>query len=71
MNGINWLVKYPITYLANGECKLLDAFQVTPKEMMQNKQWDTTVDTEHIYVVQILPKDMLIVAVLELEKIKL
>ena len=46
MNGINSLVKYPITYLADGECKLLDAFPVTPKEMMENKQWDTTVDTE-------------------------
>ena len=64
MNGINSLVKFPITYIADGECKLLDAFPVTPKEMMENKQWDTTVDTEHIYVVQILPKDMLIVVVL-------
>ena len=46
MNGINSLVKFPITYIADGECKLLDAFTVTPKEMMENKQWDTTVDTE-------------------------
>ena len=46
MSGINSLVKFPITYIADGECKLLDAFPVTPKEMMENKQWDTTVDTE-------------------------
>ena len=46
MNGINSLVKFPITYIADGESKLLDAFPVTPKEMMENKQWDTTVDTE-------------------------
>ena len=46
MNGINSLVKFPITYIADGECKLLDTFPVTPKEMMENKQWDTTVDTE-------------------------
>ena len=26
MNGINSLVKFPITYIADGECKLLDAF---------------------------------------------
>ena len=45
MNGINSLVKYPITYLADGECKLLDAFPIKPKEMMESKQWDTTIDT--------------------------
>ena len=44
MNGINSLVKYPITYLADGECKLLDAFPIKPKEMMESKQWDTTID---------------------------
>ena len=38
MNGINSLVKFPITYIADGECKLLDAFPVTPKEMMENIQ---------------------------------
>ena len=46
MNGINSLVKFPITYIADGECKLLDAFPVTPKEMMENKQWDTIIDTQ-------------------------
>ena len=46
MNGINSLVKFPITYIADGESKLLDTFPITPKEMMENKQWDTTVDTE-------------------------
>ena len=45
MNGINSLVKFPITYIADGESKSLDAFPVTPKEMMENKQWDTTIDT--------------------------
>ena len=46
MDGINSLVKFPITSIADGESKLLDAFPVTPKEMMENKQWDTTIDTE-------------------------
>ena len=46
MDGVNSLVKFPITYIAEGESKLLDAFPVTPKEMMENKQWDTTIDTE-------------------------
>ena len=46
MKGINSLVKFPITYIADGESKLLDAFPITPKEMMENIQWDTTVDTE-------------------------
>ena len=46
MDGINSLVKFPITYIADGESKLLDAFPVTPKEMMENKQWDTTIDKE-------------------------
>ena len=46
MNGINSLVKFPITYIADGESKSLDAFPVTPKEMMENKQWDTTIDKE-------------------------
>ena len=45
MNGINSIVKFPITYIADGESKSLDAFPVTPKEMMDNKQWDTTIDT--------------------------
>ncbi len=46
MNGINSLLKFPITYIADGESKLLNAFPVTPKEMMKNKHWDTTVDCE-------------------------
>ena len=46
MDGINSLVKFPITYIADGESKSLDAFPVTPKEMMENKQWDTTIDTD-------------------------
>ena len=46
MEGINSLVKFPITYIADGESKSLNAFPVTPKEMMENKQWDTTIDTE-------------------------
>ena len=46
MDGINSLVKFPITYIAEGESKLLDAFPVTPKEMMENKNWDTTIDTK-------------------------
>ena len=46
MDGVNSLVKFPITSIADGETKLLDAFPVTPKEMMENKQWDTTIDIE-------------------------
>jgi hypothetical protein len=46
MDGINSLVKFPITYIADGESKSLDAFPVSPKEMMENKKWDTTIDTE-------------------------
>ena len=46
MDGVNSLVKFPFTNIADGESKLLDAFPVTPKEMMENKQWDTTIDTE-------------------------
>ena len=46
MDGVNSLVKFPITSIADGESKLLDTFPVTPKEMMENKQWDTTIDTE-------------------------
>ena len=45
MDGINSLVKFPITYIADGECKFLDTFPVKPKEMMDSKQWDTTIDT--------------------------
>ena len=41
IKGINSLVKFPITYIADGESKLLDTFPITPKEMMENKQWDT------------------------------
>ena len=45
MEGINSLVKFPITYIADGESKSLDAFPIKPKEMMESKQWDTTIDT--------------------------
>ena len=45
MDGINSLVKFPITYIADGECKSLNTFPVNPKEMMDSKQWDTTIDT--------------------------
>ena len=56
MNGINSLVKYPITYLADGECKLLDAFPIKPKEMMESKQWDTTMTQILIHMVWIQKK---------------
>ena len=46
IDGINSLVRFPITYVADGESKLFDTFPVTPKEMMKNKKWYTTVDTE-------------------------
>ena len=46
MNSINSFVNFPITYITYAECKLLDIFPVTPKEMMQNKQSYTTVDSE-------------------------
>ena len=46
MNGINSLVRFPITYIADGESKLLNAFPVTPKQMKENKQWDTTINNE-------------------------
>ena len=45
MDGINSIVKFPITYIADGECKSLDTFPVKPKEMMDSKQWDTTINT--------------------------
>ena len=45
MEGINSLVKFPITYIADGESKSLEAFPIKPKEMMESKQWDTTIDT--------------------------
>ena len=45
MDGINSIVKFPITYIADGECKSLNTFPVKPKEMMDSKQWDTTIDT--------------------------
>ena len=38
MDGINSLVKFPITYIADGKCKSLDAFPVKLKEMKENKQ---------------------------------
>ena len=44
MDGINSIVKFPITYIADGECKSLDTFPVKPKEMMDSKQWDTTIN---------------------------
>ena len=34
MDGINSLVKFPITYIADGESKSLDAFPIKPKEMV-------------------------------------
>ena len=37
MEGINSLVKFPITYIADGESKSLDAFPIKPKEMMESK----------------------------------
>ena len=44
MKGINSLVKYPITYISEGKSELLDSFYLTPKEMMENKEWDTSID---------------------------
>ena len=45
IEGINSLVKFPVTYISDGESKSLDAFPIKPKEMMVSKQWDTTIET--------------------------
>jgi hypothetical protein len=44
MKGINSLVQYPITHISEGKSELLDSFYLTPKEMMENKEWDTSID---------------------------
>ena len=44
MKCINSLVKYPITYISDGKSELLDTFYLTPKEMMENKEWHTSID---------------------------
>ena len=50
MDGINSLVTFPITYIADGQAKHLYSFPITPKEMMESKAWDTTVDVQtHVH----------------------
>ena len=56
MDGINSLVKFPITYIADGECKSLDAFPVKPKEMIENKQWTLLLIQRLMCMEQILLK---------------
>ena len=68
MDAINSLIRFPITYVADGESKLLDTFLVTPKEMMKNKKCYTTVDTETMYMVQILQKGILLAVALGQER---
>ena len=44
VDGINSLVDYPITYIADGHCVALDTYPVIPDDMRKEKSWDTSID---------------------------
>jgi hypothetical protein len=46
MDAINRLVRYPLTYIADGKTIMLDSFPVKPADLMTQKQWHSTADTD-------------------------
>jgi hypothetical protein len=46
MDAINNLVLYPLAYVGDGKTVLLDSWPFKPADLMANKQWHTSTDTE-------------------------
>lgn len=46
MDAIDGLVRYPLAYIADGNTVMLDSFPVKPANLMAEKQWHSTVDTD-------------------------
>jgi hypothetical protein len=46
MDAIDRLVRYPLAYIGAGKTVMLDSFPVKPADLIAEKQWHSTADTE-------------------------
>jgi hypothetical protein len=46
MDAIDRLVCYPVAYVGAGKTVMLDSFPVKPADLMTEKQWQSTADTD-------------------------
>jgi len=46
IKAIDALVAYPVAYVGAGKTVLLDSFPVKPADLMAQKQWHSTTDTD-------------------------
>jgi hypothetical protein len=46
LDAIDRFVRYPVAYIADGKTVMLDSFPVKPADLMAEKQWHSTVDTD-------------------------
>jgi hypothetical protein len=46
MNAIDRLVRYPLAYIGAGKTVISDSFPVKPADLIAEKQWHTTADTD-------------------------
>jgi len=46
IEAIDALVAYPVAYVGGGKTVMLDSFPVKPADLMAEKQWHSTTDTD-------------------------
>jgi len=46
IGAINGLVHYPLAYVGAGKTQLLESFPMEPADLMANKQWHSSTDTD-------------------------
>ncbi len=46
IEAINALVKYPIAYIRHDDVILMDSYPIKPADLMAQKQWHTSTNTE-------------------------
>jgi hypothetical protein len=46
MDAIDGLVRYPVAYIADGKTLMLDSYPVKPADLIAQKQWYSTADTD-------------------------
>ena len=46
MEAIDRLVRYPLAYVGAGKTVMLDSFPVKPADLMAEKQWHSSADTD-------------------------
>ncbi len=47
VNAIDALIRYPLTYIGDGDVRTFDSYPIKPSDLMREKGWHTSVGLEY------------------------